>query len=108
MEVSTLTRTRASRAAHPLYHTVSRPLTLTPISWALFSLFVDFRQVVIPSNLNAQQFEESMQHKIMIFSGMYYGRLKEDDQNQEDFFEYVEKYIRDAQDTTSGYKNALT
>lgn len=49
-----------------------------------------------------------MQHKIMIFSGMFYGRLKEDDQNQEDFFEYAEKYIKEAQDTTSGYKNALT
>ena len=79
-----------------------------PVLWAPFPLIVDFRQVVIPSNLNAQQFEESMQHKIMIFSGMFYGRLKEDDQNQEDFFEYAEKYVKDAQDSTSGYKNALT
>ena len=44
-----------------------------------------------------------MQYKIMIFSGMFFGRLKDDDANVEDFFEYTEKYIRDAQDTTSNY-----
>ena len=49
-----------------------------------------------------------MQYKIMIFTGMFYGHLKEDNQNQEDFFEYAEKYVQQAQDTTSQYKNALT
>ena len=49
-----------------------------------------------------------MQYKIMIFSGLFFGRMKDDDANEVDFFEYTEKYIRDAQDTTSNYKNALT
>ena len=56
-------------------------------------LSLDFKQIVIPSNQVACEFEASMQLKTAILTGLFFVRHQGGSDAMDDFFTFAKKYI---------------
>ena len=69
--------------------------------------FSDFKQVVIPTNSEAAEFEASMQMKVMILCGLFYSRQESSSDSKSDFFSLLKEYMSE-QDAQFNYIGALS
>ena len=68
----------------------------------------DFKQVVIPTNKKAKEFEQSMQMKSLILASFFYARHQGKGGNDsiENFLVYAKK-LEEKQEEEFGFKSAL-
>ena len=72
--------------------------------WRVFC--VDFKQLVIPSDLQAGNFEASMQTKIAILTGLFFVWHQGGTEAMDDFFTFAKKYV-ERQEPTFVYESEL-
>ena len=67
---------------------------------------IDFKQVVIPTNNSAADYEAAMQYKVMIFSALFFSRQESASEAKADFFAFAKEYMS-GQDAKFNYSGAL-